>query len=61
MTAEEIKSIVSDLLPSARCQESLRGGLQGVLVAIGQDAVWIPLSDDASAVVDKLKKLSEQA
>ncbi len=60
-TTEEIESTVSDLLPSARCQASLRGGLQGVLVAIGQEAAWIPLDDDVEAIIHKLNKINEQA
>ena len=33
-TAEEIKQIIAEYSPEAKCQDSLKGGLEGVLVCI---------------------------
>lgn len=58
MTTEEIESIVTETSPLLKCQASLRGGLQGVLVAIDQHATWIPLSDDRDTVENKAKEFA---
>lgn len=60
MTTEDIESIITEVAPQLKCQASLRGGLQGVLVAIDQQAIWIPLSDDRETVINKAKEFARR-
>ena len=60
MTTEEIESLVTEHAPQLKCQASLRGGLQGVLVAIDQKATWIPISDDRETVINKAKEFARR-
>jgi len=60
MTTEEIESLVTEQSPLLKCQASLRGGLQGVLVAINQQATCIPLTDDRETVINKSKEFARR-
>lgn len=65
-THEEIKHIISIHLPEAKCQDSLRGGIEGVLACITSDdgsrqaSQWFPLIDGRDTVHSKAKMFAQE-
>ena len=65
-TADEVISIIQIHVPEAKSQESLRGGLEGVLACISnedgsrQQSEWFPLIDGRDTIHSKAKMFARK-